>query len=93
MLTYRALSSLSVKSSDNPTLNSVDAIIDALPPSIRLLMVDDIEYLLNPGQRNAKAVLQLIRRLGVGLTSRNITVRVTSGIGLSEERGQGGFCE
>jgi hypothetical protein len=76
--------------SDNRTLGSWDAVARALPVTIRLLIVDDIEYLLPFDQRNAASVLGLISRIRAFAAERGIYSSVSTGIDLSEELTHGG---
>ena len=76
---------------DNPLLNTSDAVLAALPTSIRLLFIDDIEYLLLPDQRNPRSVLHLIGRIRQYAAERGIRAAVTSGIGLDEVIHGGGL--
>ena len=75
---------------DTPSLNSIEAIVGALPYSIRLLMVDDIEYLLPPDQRNATSVLRLISRISAFAAERGLYASVSCGIDLLDELTHGG---
>jgi hypothetical protein len=52
---------------DDPKLQTFDDIVNALPPRVRLLILDDVEYLLPPGQRQPERV----RRYLIGLKARH----------------------
>jgi hypothetical protein len=68
---------------DNRALDSLEAVIEALPCSIRLLIVDDIEYLVPPDKRDPASVMDVLFRLNEWRVERNIQVATTTGIDLS----------
>jgi hypothetical protein len=75
---------------DNQTLNTWDAVVRSLPPTIRLLLVDDVEYLLPSDQRNAASVLRLIGCITAFAAERGICASVSTGIDLLHESAQTG---
>ena len=75
---------------DNQALNSWDAVAVALPRSIRLLIIDDIEYLLPSDQRNPASVLRLIGRVRAFAAERGLYVSVSSVLDLLGELSHGG---
>jgi hypothetical protein len=67
---------------DSPALNTWDAVARALPPTIRLLIVDDVEHRLECDQRNAPSVLRLIRKIRAFAAGRGIYASVSTAIDL-----------
>ena len=48
---------------DNPELQTFDDIVATLPPGIELLLLDDVEYLFPPGQRDPDSVRDFLERM------------------------------
>jgi len=71
---------------DNPALNSVDAVMDALPPSVRVMVIEHIEYLLPASQRSVRSVLRLVSRLRTLARMRGIIALAGTGYSPEELR-------
>jgi hypothetical protein len=76
---------------DNPSLNSLDAIASALPASIKVLEIHNIECLLPGEKRNSVELLRLIDQIARFMLNRGMTGGATSTIDVGNALTHGGW--
>ena len=68
---------LVISRKDNPTLRTIDDIITALPQSVQLVALDDVEHLLPEGERTPASVQALLEAASIRYAHRGLTFVAT----------------
>lgn len=76
---------------DNPQLNSLDAVTAALPESIKVLEIHNIECLLPADRRTAVEVMRLIDRIAKFVLNRGMTGTATSTVDVGSALADGSW--